>query len=89
MRKIRREAHLDTLVAFEVEQITAYACENELYGPYQEGTGEAVTRLVVTLEGERASLEELRRRRVVRAGRRSVGHATVSSLGHSRPCDGE
>jgi phosphoserine phosphatase len=66
-------AHLDALVVFDVEQTAAYAHEDELYGPYREGMGEAteaVARLVVALEGKRASLEELRRRRAVREGRR-------------------
>jgi hypothetical protein len=49
-------AHLDALDVFEVGQTANYACEDELYGPYREGIGEAAARMVVALEcGRRPS----------------------------------
>jgi hypothetical protein len=54
-------AHLHTMVALEADQTVANAREDELYGHYREGMGEAAPRMAVTLEGERASLESLQR----------------------------
>jgi hypothetical protein len=52
-------AHLDALAVFEVGQTANYACEDELYGPYREGIGEAAARVAVALDGERMALELL------------------------------